>query len=83
PHAETLTARCEGAKTPALLAGGGLVRLTAREHEIALLASRGMLSKNIAAALTISVRTVDNHLQRIYAKLGVTTRRELADRLVA
>lgn len=82
-RAETLAARCEGARTPALLAGGGLVRLTGREHEIALLASRGMLSRNIAAELTISVRTVDNHLQRIYAKLGVTTRRELADRLLS
>ncbi|WP_371494191.1 LuxR C-terminal-related transcriptional regulator [Kitasatospora sp. NBC_00374] len=79
-RAEELAARCEGARTPALLVGEEAVRLTGREQEIALLASRGMLSKDIAARLTISVRTVDNHLQRIYAKLGVTTRRELAGR---
>ncbi|MFE1922223.1 helix-turn-helix transcriptional regulator [Streptomyces asoensis] len=52
--------------------------LTAREREIALLAAVGNASLDIARALTLSVRTVDNHLHRAYAKLGVTTRRELA-----
>ncbi|MER6254643.1 LuxR C-terminal-related transcriptional regulator [Streptomyces sp. NPDC001584] len=81
-RAEDLAARCEGARTPALMAREAAVRLTGREREIALLASRGLLSKDIAAALTISIRTVDNHLQRIYSKLGITTRKELADRLL-
>jgi DNA-binding NarL/FixJ family response regulator len=31
----------------------------------------------VAAALVLSVRTVDNHLQRIFAKLGVTSRAQL------
>ncbi|MFF4429539.1 LuxR C-terminal-related transcriptional regulator [Streptomyces sp. NPDC001513] len=81
-RAEAIEARCEGARTPALMARHDLVQLTRREHEIALLAARGMPSKNIAAELVISVRTVDNHLQRVYAKLGLTTRRELANRLL-
>ncbi|MFE1875565.1 LuxR C-terminal-related transcriptional regulator [Streptomyces sp. NPDC059496] len=81
-RADDLAARCEGARTPALMAREAAVRLTEREREIALLASRGMLSKDIAAALTISIRTVDNHLQRIYNKLGISTRKELADRLL-
>ncbi|NWF24739.1 AAA family ATPase [Streptomyces sp. PKU-EA00015] len=81
-RAEALAARCEGAPTPALRAYKGVVPLTAREQEIALLASRGMPSKDIAAELTLSVRTVDNHLQRVYAKLGLTTRRQLADRFL-
>ncbi|MGW5852650.1 LuxR C-terminal-related transcriptional regulator [Streptomyces sp. NPDC055254] len=81
-RAKALADRCKGARTPALMAREDVVRLTVREHEIALLAARGMLSKDIATELVISVRTVDNHLQRIYAKLGLTTRRGLADRLL-
>ncbi len=53
-------------------------RLTAREREIALLAAAGDAGKDIADTLALSVRTVDNHLQRTCAKLGVTTRHELA-----
>ncbi|MER7676095.1 helix-turn-helix transcriptional regulator [Streptomyces sp. NPDC096934] len=76
-------ARCEGARTPLLSTARAAEPLTAREHEIALLASAGNASKDIAGILALSVRTVDNHLQRAYAKLGVTTRRELARTLRA
>ena len=55
--------------------------LTAREREIALLVAQGRSSKEIAAALVLSVRTVDNHLQRVFAKLGVTSRAEVRDAL--
>ena len=41
----------------------------------------GAFAAEIAAALGISVRTVNNLLQRAYVKLGVSGRRELADRL--
>ncbi|HTE71782.1 MAG TPA: LuxR C-terminal-related transcriptional regulator [Actinomycetes bacterium] len=70
----------EGARTPALLAGGTgeADRLTAREREIAVLVAQGRTSKEIAAALVLSVRTVDNHLQRVFAKLGVSSRAEVA-----
>ncbi|MFB7055310.1 LuxR C-terminal-related transcriptional regulator [Streptomyces vinaceus] len=61
---------------PALLAHGE--HLTPREHEVAQRAAGRLTSKEIAAELVVSVRTVDNTLQRIYRKLGVTNRRELA-----
>ena len=52
--------------------------LTRREHEIALLATSGLTSKAIAASLHLSVRTVNNHLARTYAKAGISCRAELA-----
>ncbi|MBY8872410.1 LuxR C-terminal-related transcriptional regulator [Micromonospora sp. PLK6-60] len=61
--------------TPALR----LVRptLTSREREIAGLAAEGVTSRVIAERLYLSSRTVENHLQRVYSKLGVTGRAEL------
>ncbi|MFI8294177.1 LuxR C-terminal-related transcriptional regulator [Streptomyces sp. NPDC085614] len=76
-RAAAATVRCEGARTPALVTAEVPSSLTAREQEIALLAASGMPSKEIAASLTLSVRTVNNHLHHIYSKLGVTNRREL------
>jgi DNA-binding CsgD family transcriptional regulator len=64
----------------AVSGGGGtgdpdtLSVLTAREREIAGLASTGMTSGEIARTLTLSVRTVESHLGRIYRKLGVSNR---------
>ncbi|MEU8994731.1 LuxR family transcriptional regulator [Streptomyces caniferus] len=52
--------------------------LTDRERHVARLAAEGLSSQDIADRLVLSVRTVDNHLQRIYAKLGVVSRQELA-----
>ena len=54
------------------------VPLTNREREIAELAADGLPSRVIAERLYVSVRTVDNHPARIYAKLGVSSRAELA-----
>ncbi|MEU8076059.1 LuxR C-terminal-related transcriptional regulator [Catellatospora citrea] len=53
-------------------------QLTDRELQVALLARTGLRSKEIAGQLFVSVRTVDTHLSRIYRKLGVSTRTELA-----
>lgn len=52
--------------------------LTPREWEIAELAARGGSSRDIARRLVVSVRTVEGHLYRIYGKLGLTGRDELA-----
>jgi DNA-binding NarL/FixJ family response regulator len=52
--------------------------LTAREREVAALAATGLSNRDIAGRLVVSVRTVENHLHRVYHKLGVTARAELA-----
>jgi DNA-binding NarL/FixJ family response regulator len=78
--AEELAGLCEGARTP-LTGAEAVAPLTARQRDIAALAATGMASKDIAARLHLSVRTVENHLQNAYARLGVTTRAELADAL--
>ncbi|RKN20059.1 LuxR family transcriptional regulator [Micromonospora musae] len=67
--------RCDLIHTPALRAG--TPTLTDREWEVARLAAQSATSKAIAERLYLSARTVENHLQRIYAKLGVTSRTEL------
>jgi DNA-binding CsgD family transcriptional regulator len=67
--------------TPALHLGGESAELTSREREIALLAARRIPSKEIAQRLSLSRRTVDNHLHRVYSKLGVMGRDELAEAL--
>ena len=70
--------RCEGASTPALEQLEGVADLTRREMEIASLAASGLTSKAIASQLVVSVRTVDNTLRMVYAKLGVSGRGDLA-----
>ncbi|MCU1359481.1 MAG: HTH-type transcriptional regulator malT, partial [Ilumatobacteraceae bacterium] len=76
-----LAARCEGARTPGLQTFDAPSPLTDREREIATLAARGLTSRAIAEQLVVSTRTVENHLQRVYMKLGVTGRAELTDLL--
>jgi non-specific serine/threonine protein kinase len=56
-------------------------QLTFREAEIADLAARGMSNRHIAEHLFISKRTVDAHLDHIYAKLGISSRIELLNAL--
>ncbi|MFG3581701.1 LuxR C-terminal-related transcriptional regulator [Micromonospora chersina] len=70
-----LLRRCDEVSTPALR----LLRptLTEREWEIGRLAADGSTSRAIAERLFLSTRTVENHLQRIYSKLGVAGRAEL------
>lgn len=70
---------CEGALTPALAPIASREQLTAAERETALLAVAGRTNREIAEELHLSVRTVDNRLQRIYAKLGISRRSDLAD----
>jgi DNA-binding CsgD family transcriptional regulator len=57
--------------------------LTRREKEVAMLAVRGRSSQEIADRLCVSVRTVDTHLARVYYKLGITGRSQLADALAS
>ena len=73
-------ARCEGAATPLVRSAGG-AELTAREREVARLAASGAGNRVIAAELGLSIRTVENHLTRVYEKLAVSSRAELVGRL--
>ncbi|MBI3241511.1 MAG: LuxR family transcriptional regulator [Chloroflexi bacterium] len=48
--------------------------LTEREIEVLRLVARGLSNRDIAQQLTVSPKTVGNHLQNIYSKIGVSTR---------
>ena len=56
--------------------------LTASERRVAQLAAEGCSNKQIAGALSIAVHTVEVHLSRAYAKLGVASRGQLAHLLL-
>ena len=58
-----------------------LSRSPSASGEVATLAARGLTSREIAGTIVVSTRTVENHLQRAYEKLGVRGRAELAEAL--
>jgi DNA-binding NarL/FixJ family response regulator len=62
---------------PASRKGYDLNRLTPHEVAVANLVGRGMTNRQIAAEIMISVKTVQAHLTKIYAKVGVASRAEL------
>jgi len=57
--------------------------LTPSEERVAELVAAGHTNREVAGALFISVKTVDSNLSRIYRKLGVRSRTELARKLPA
>jgi DNA-binding NarL/FixJ family response regulator len=82
-RAEVRYGRLDGEAVDAVLSAAGheatrrTVRpagLTAREVEILRLLARGLLNKQIAQRLYITPKTVSNHIEHIYAKIGVSTR---------
>ncbi|HSE72157.1 MAG TPA: LuxR C-terminal-related transcriptional regulator [Nocardioidaceae bacterium] len=80
--ATTYVRRCERE----LKAGGlNVVRtdravdeLTPQEQAVSTLVAKGLTNREVAAELFLSVKTVQYHLTRIYAKLGIRSRSELA-----
>ena len=80
--AHTYVARCDRE-----LKAGGLhqargtrddVNLTPQEDAVTALVARGLSNREVAAELFVSPKTVQYHLTRVYAKLGVRSRSELA-----
>jgi DNA-binding NarL/FixJ family response regulator len=57
--------------------------LTAQERQIAGLAREGFSSREIAARLFLSSRTVEWHLRKVFNKLGIHSRRQLATALAS
>lgn len=72
-RAVALARRCQGARTPAL-SGLVLGELTARQRQIVTLAAAGLSNREIAEKLTLSIRTVGNHLYSAYTRLGASDR---------
>lgn len=69
---------CQEVATPGLAVERTAVALTSREREVLVMAAGGTQSRDIAESLFISVRTVNNLIQRSYVKLGVSSRAEAA-----
>jgi DNA-binding NarL/FixJ family response regulator len=52
--------------------------LSRREREIAELVSKGHTNRHIASTLSLSTRTVETYVKRIFAKLSASSRSEVA-----
>lgn len=77
-RAEALAGRCGGADTPALRQAREPLPLTDREREIVSLLGKGLTSREIAARLNLSVRTVEGHVYHAMTKTSAASREELA-----
>jgi DNA-binding CsgD family transcriptional regulator len=71
-------ARCGGAR-PKQRSGPDLRVLTGREREVASFVALGMTNNETARRLHVTEKTVEYHLGNVYAKLGITSRRQLRD----
>jgi len=63
-----------GMPAPSRSRSGGPAGLTARESEVLGLLARGLPNKLIARQLAITPKTVGNHIEHIYSKIGVANR---------
>jgi DNA-binding NarL/FixJ family response regulator len=81
PYAERCDAELAAAGLAAAHQGPVRFGLTSQEHVVARLAASGLSNREIAAELVVSIKTVEYHLRNAFAKLGVTSRRQLGDRL--
>jgi DNA-binding CsgD family transcriptional regulator len=77
-RAEALAERCGGASTPALRQAAEPLPMTDREREIVMLIGQGLSNRAVADRLTLSVRTVEDHIYKAMTKTGTTSRHELA-----
>jgi DNA-binding CsgD family transcriptional regulator len=77
-RAEALAERCEIADTPTLRHAREPSPLTDREREIVSLLGQGLSNRDVAARLTLSVRTVEGHIYKAMTKTGTVSREQLA-----
>jgi len=77
-RAAALADQCGGASTPALRQAAEPLPLTDREREVVMLIAEGLSNREAATRLSVSVRTVENHIYRAMAKTDTTSRDELA-----
>jgi len=61
--------------------GDSYSTLTAQEMQVAIAIAGGATSREAAAELILSRRTVEYHLQQVYRKLGIRSRAELAEQM--
>jgi len=82
-RAEVRAGRLDGAAASAVLGAAGHraaarrswpAGLTAREVEVLGLVARGWSNKQIAQRLVVTPKTVSNHVEHIYSKIGVSSR---------
>jgi DNA-binding NarL/FixJ family response regulator len=64
-------------------ASSGVAALSRREREVAELVAHGLPNDRIAEEMLVSAKTVEDHLRRAFAKLGVSSRAALAAAVVA
>ena len=64
-------------RTPAVHSVAQPLPITDREREIVMLVAAGLSNRQIAQRLSVSVRTVEGHVYRIFAKLGIEHREQL------
>jgi HD-GYP domain-containing protein (c-di-GMP phosphodiesterase class II) len=81
-HAATDAVLAAAGHAGSRLRAGGPAGLTARESDVLGLLTQGLPNKAIARQLGISPKTVGNHVERIYIKLGVTNRAGAAMRAI-
>ena len=58
------------------------LELTERERDVAVLVAKGMTNREVAAELYVSPKAIDYHLGHIFGKLGITSRRDLRQRVL-
>jgi DNA-binding CsgD family transcriptional regulator len=74
-----LATACGGATSPAIIAAAFAPPFTRREREIAVLVAQGLSNREIAQAVSLSVRTVESHIYNASGKAGVAGRAALGD----
>jgi DNA-binding CsgD family transcriptional regulator len=77
-RAQSIARACGGAVSPALAAADVPLPLTRREREIAQLLAKGLSNRDIAEAMSLSIRTVQGHIYQASAKAGVNSRTQLS-----